>query len=154
MLAVCTRDTREFTNLSTTYLMTSLFLCFFLNFFLKTSSWENYVPLICWIRQMLSSNTPKPNVGYFSGFFWISPGNWSRHVVPLAILLIITLMYFLKYESVSKGLDIMLGFLMWKFCWQFSSLSVAGIISVSLLKFVMSTWYHIVLYKVTVSSDS
>lgn len=38
----------------------------------------------------------------------------------------------------------MLDFLMQKFCWQFSSLSVTGISSVSLLKF-MSTWYHIVL---------
>lgn len=55
------------------------------------SSLENYVPFICWIHQTLFKH---------SQIFWISPGNWSRHVVPLTILLIIAwnLAYFLKYE--------------------------------------------------------
>lgn len=40
----------------------------------------------------------------------------------------------------------MLDFFMQKFCWQFSSLTVVGISSISLLKF-MSTWDNIVCYR-------
>lgn len=74
MLAVCTRDTREFTSLSTTYLMTSLFLCFFffkcffLNFILRklctsyllntSNALFKYSQTKCWLLQWIFLNKP------------------------------------------------------------------------------------------------
>lgn len=147
ILAVCPRDTMQFTSLSTTYLMTSLFYTFWNEglYFISRKLCISYL--------LNKSNTlfkySQDKCLLLQWIFWISPGNWSRHMVPFTILLIIALKFNIFSEiwiQFPKDLTCWTS-LMQKFCWQFNSLSVVGISSVSLLKFIMLTWYHTVLHR-------